>query len=48
MDPDVAQTSSINTKCKTLDKIVETRRISTRNKKKTHAWGMMMIFYTKG
>jgi len=33
MDPDVAQTSSINTKCKTLDKIAETRRISTRNKK---------------
>ena len=33
MDPDVAQTSSINTKCKTLDKIVKTRRISTRKKK---------------
>jgi len=33
MDPDVAKTSSINTKCKTLDKTVETRRISTRNKK---------------
>ena len=33
MDPDVAQTSSINTKCKILDKIAEVRRISTRNKK---------------
>jgi hypothetical protein len=34
-DPDVAQASSTNTQCKILDKVEETRKISTRNKKKT-------------
>ena len=32
-DPEVAQTSSTNTQSNSLDKVVETRRISTRNKK---------------
>jgi hypothetical protein len=33
MDPEVAQASSTNTQCKSLDKVAETPRISTRNKK---------------
>jgi hypothetical protein len=48
MDPEVTQTTTTNTQCKNLDKVIETRRISTRNEKTPSMRGNDDFFTVKG